>query len=83
MVIAVGFLAWFAVSTFKLWSSGQSETPVLDLALARAASIVIVLLLLHSAMDYPLRTAALSVLFAIACAYLIVPRKNETDLQMP
>ena len=75
MVIAVGFLAWFAVSTFKLWSSGQSETPVLDLALARAASIVIVLLLLHSTMDYPLRTAALSVLFAIACAYLISPRR--------
>ena len=76
MVIAVGFLAWFAVSSFRLWSSGQPEGPVLDLALAQAASIVIGLLLLHSAADYPLRTAALSVLFAIACAYLI-PRAHQ------
>ena len=76
IVLAVGFLAWFAASTFRLWSSGQPDGPVLDLALARAASIVIGLLLLHSAMDYPLRTAALSVLFAIACAYLI-PRAQH------
>ena len=40
-------------------------------------SIVIVLLLLHSAVDFPLRTAALTVLFAIACAYLIPGRKID------
>ena len=77
IVIAVGFLAWLAASTFRLWSRGHQETPVLDRALAQAAPIVIVLLLLHSAMDYPLRTAALSVLFAIACGYLIPRRRIE------
>ena len=56
---------------------GQPEARVLDLALARAAPIVIVLLLLHSVVDYPLRTAALSVLFAIACAYLIPGRRID------
>jgi O-antigen ligase len=71
VLIAVGFLTWLAASIFKLWSRGQQETRVLDLALAQAAPIVIVLLLLHSAADYPLRTAALSVMFAIACAYLM------------
>ena len=76
IVLAVGFLAWLAASTFRLWSSGQPEAPVLDLALAQAASIVIVLLLLHSVVDYPLRTAALSVLFAMACAYLIPRAQN-------
>jgi O-Antigen ligase len=77
IVLAAGFLAWFAVSTVRLWSRGEPEGRVLDLALAQAASIVIVLLLVHSALDYPLRTAALSVVFAIACAYLVPGRKIE------
>jgi O-antigen ligase len=79
IILAIGFLAWFASATFRLWRSGgqHPEAPVLDLALAQAASIVIVLLLLHSVVDYPLRIPALSVLFAMACAFLIPPRRNE------
>jgi hypothetical protein len=71
IVLALCFLAWLATSTFRLWSSDQPKKPVLDLALARAAPIVIVLLLLHSVVDFPLRITALSVLFGIACACLI------------
>jgi len=71
IVLAAGFLAWLAASTVKVWRNSQARVPVLDVALERAASIVIVLLLLHSVVDYPLRTAALSVLLAMACAYLI------------
>ena len=82
IVLAVGFLAWLTASTFKLWSTGQPEARVLDLALARAAPIVIVLLLLHSVVDYPLRTAALSVLFAIACAYLIPRRRIDHSAEI-
>jgi hypothetical protein len=69
------FLTWFGVSTFGLWGSSQPDAPMLDLALAQAAPIVIVLLLLHSVLDFPLRMTALSVLFAMACAYLI-PRRR-------
>jgi O-antigen ligase len=82
IVVMTGFLAWFATSTFRLWSSSQSEGPILDIALAQAASIVIVLLLLHSVVDYPLRIPTLSVLFAMACAYLIPPRKIEYAAEM-
>jgi O-antigen ligase len=83
IVLAVGFLAWFAASSFRLWSSnGEPQAPVLDLALARAALMVIALLLLHSAVDYPLRTEAVMVLFAIACAYLI-PRRGTQATQIP
>ncbi|HET7377259.1 MAG TPA: O-antigen ligase family protein [Anaerolineae bacterium] len=81
IVLAVGFLAWLAASTFRLWRRGEPEARVLDLALAQAASIVIVLLLVHSALDYPLRTAAISVLFAIACGYLIPRRKIENSAE--
>jgi hypothetical protein len=82
IVLMIGFLTWFGVSTFGLWSSGQPEERVLDLVLAQAASIVIVLLLLHSVVDYPLRIPTLSVLFAMACAYLIPQRKIEYAAEM-
>jgi O-antigen ligase len=82
IVLALGFLAWFAASTLRLWRRGPSEASVLDLALAQAASMVIVLLLLHSVVDYPLRIPALSVLFAMACAYLIPVRAIEAGPEM-
>jgi len=75
IVLVGGFLAWLVASLFRVWKSGEPEAPILDLALAQAASISIVLLLLHSAIDFPLRIATVTVLFAIACAYLIPKRK--------
>jgi O-antigen ligase len=83
IILLLGFLAWFGIATLRLWSRDQPEAPVLDLALAQAASIVIVLLLLHSVVDYPLRTPTLSVLFAMACAFLIPRRRIEQDGQIP
>jgi O-antigen ligase len=82
IILVLGFLAWFGVATFRCWSGGQPEAPVLDLALTQAASIVTVLLLLHSVVDYPLRTPTLSVLFAMACAFLILPRRIERSAQL-
>jgi O-antigen ligase len=82
IVLMIVFLTWFGVSTFGLWGSSQPVAPVLDLALAQAASIVIVLLLFHSVLEFPLRMPALSVLFAIACAYLIPTRNIKDGAQM-
>jgi len=82
IILTLGFLVWFTASTFRQWGSGQSEGPILDLVLAQAASIVVVLLLLHSLVDYPLRIPALSVLFAIACAYLIPRHRIEHATEM-
>jgi len=78
IALVLGFLAWLTFSTYRWWSSGQQQGPVLDLALARAAPIVIILLLLHSVVDYPLRIPTVLVLFAMACAYLI-PRRRIKD----
>jgi len=77
IVLMIGFLAWLIASIFRLWKNGEPEGPVLDLVLAQAASVVVVLLLLHSIVDFPLRIAAVTVLFAIACAYMIPGRKIE------
>jgi O-antigen ligase len=83
IVLAAGFLAWLAASTIQLWRNGHPRVSVLDVALPRAASIVIVLLLLHSAVDYPLRTVTLSVLFAMACAFLIPRNRIDHNAGIP
>ncbi len=62
------FLAWFITAGLRAWRSGEGDD------LARAATIIIALLLVHSLVDYPLRTAAMSVLFAFACGCLIKPQ---------
>lgn len=69
--LAVAFLAWCISASYSVWRSGNPGAKALDTALARAATIVIALLILHSVVDYPLRTAALSTLFGIACALLL------------
>jgi len=47
--------------------------PVLQpgVALARAGGVVVLLVMAHSIVDYPLRTEAIGCLFALACAFLV------------
>jgi len=73
----VVFFAWFGRASFQVWRPGQSGADTLDSALARAGSIVVVVLLLHSIVDYPLRTTGMMVVFALACALLIDPSKSR------
>ena len=61
-----GFAVWFTTRTIGAWRRRRGGSA----DLAAAASLTILLLLAHSAVDYPLRTEALAVLFAFACAAL-------------
>jgi O-antigen ligase len=72
------FFVWFGRSSFQIWRPGKTGADALDTALARAGSIVVVLLLLHSIVDYPLRTTAMMVVFALACALLIDSKDPTT-----
>jgi O-antigen ligase len=65
--IFVAFLLWFLPATARAWRSG--------LPLAQAASAAIVLLMAQSAVDYPLRTESLAVLFAFCCGLLAGMRR--------
>jgi O-antigen ligase len=67
------FLVWLVLRSLAVWRQWSEQTPPIDASLARAASVVIALLLAHSLLDYPLRTATLMALFAFACALLIEP----------
>jgi O-antigen ligase len=61
-----GFLLWFLFFAYVAWTDERCSN-----ANARAASVAILLLLAHSAVDYPLRTGAMSMVFALSCALLV------------
>ena len=66
--LAAAFLVWFAGRSWAAWRAG-GDAP------ARAASVGIALVLIHSLVDYPLRTAAIAALFGMMCALLVPPEK--------
>jgi O-antigen ligase len=73
IVLFGAFAFWFALRTMQVWRRVGEKNYELDNSLARAATIVIVLLLAHSFVDYPLRTDAMMTVFAFSCALLVEP----------
>jgi hypothetical protein len=71
-----GFSAWLIAAALRVWRRDNREGSMTDRALARAASLIIILLALHSFVDFPLRTSALMAVFALACAMLIPALRN-------
>jgi O-antigen ligase len=67
LACVVLFLGWFVPRAWKLWAGARRQSIQL------AASMVIGVELLHSLVDYPLRTAAMSSVMAIACVLLVRP----------
>lgn len=67
------FLAWFARAGVRVWRRGLPGAGHEDNLLGCAAALVLLLLLAHSAVDYPLRTTALMAVFASAVAMMIEP----------
>jgi O-antigen ligase len=70
-VALLGFLAWFLRAGGGAWSRKSGGGAERDLA--RAGAVVVAVMMLHSLVDYPLRTTSLAVLFAFACGLLVSP----------
>ncbi|WP_129793658.1 O-antigen ligase [Sphingosinicella sp. CPCC 101087] len=70
LLLLATFLFWYVRGLKLSWSATES-------ALGRAGSIAIVAVLLHSLVDYPVRTAAIAA-FCALCLGLMVPAP-ETD----
>ena len=68
LVLMVLFLWWWARQAIHLWR--MREPP----PFSRAASIACAVLLAHSFVDFPMRTAALSTVFAMALGIMLAPR---------
>lgn len=69
------FGVWIVRRATSLWSEHSGVIGGVDLGLARAASVAVLLLLAHSSVDYPLRTTAMMTVAAVALAFLIKPAK--------
>jgi len=68
-ILIIAGLICCALRARTLWATAGDAEPI-DRNLARAATLVIALLLLHSLVDYPLRTASLATLAAFSAALM-------------
>lgn len=79
ILLMVLFLACWAAAAWRAWDSREARP------FARAAAIASAAVLAHSLVDYPLRTAAVSALFAMCLALLTdrgaPPRDEEGQLR--
>jgi O-antigen ligase len=79
IILMLLFLAWWVFACLAVWRKGQGGP------WARAASIASAAILVHSLVDFPLRTAAISTCFAMCLALLAdrrVPlRQDAKDLR--
>ncbi len=66
VVLIFGFIIWWGRQTVRAWRASFEGAD-----LGRAGSVVVLVVLLHSFVDYPIRTSAIAALFAIACALMI------------
>lgn len=74
IALIVVFLFWFARRSWKAWRTPPSAGSDLH----RAASVAIGVVLLHSFVDYPLRTETIAVVFAMCCGLLeLVSRSSD------
>lgn len=74
--LIVTFLIWFGRRAWTAWSASVSTQRDLQ----RAATIAIGVVLLHSAVDYPLRTAMLATVFALCCGLLELVGRSDAAL---
>jgi O-antigen ligase len=79
ILLMIAFLAWWVRAVSKAWRRADSGV------WARAASIASGVILLHSLVDFPLRTAAIGAVFAMCLALLTerraVPIAAKGDLR--
>jgi O-antigen ligase len=76
------FLTWLVWRSHAVWSQLEANENPTQSLLLRASTLIVVLLLAHSLVDYPLRTTALSTIFAVFCGFLAEP-VPAPDLDAP
>jgi O-antigen ligase len=67
--LIAGFLAWWVTASWKRMVDRRGRGAALSLA----GSMIVGMMLIHSLVDYPLRTPALAALFALACGLIVEP----------
>jgi O-antigen ligase len=71
IALMAAFAAWFVSRAIRIWRYAAVGANEFDRSLARAATIAVALIVIHSFLDYPLRTAAMTAVFAFACGLMV------------
>jgi hypothetical protein len=79
IVVAAGIGVTLLFGIAQAWWRPAAGAQPIDRALARAASGVILLRLVHSVVDYPLRTGAMMAILALASGLLFPPPQHGTS----
>jgi O-antigen ligase len=69
LVVLLLFLAWWGRASWRAWTAPEADP------YARAAAIASAAILVHSLVDFPLRTAAISTCFAMCLALITEHRR--------
>lgn len=69
-ILILSFLAWWANAFWRAWNGGDGNS------YARAGSIASAAILFHSLVDFPLRTAAIAVTFAMCLGLMTGGRRQ-------
>ena len=70
LILVALFLFWWGRRLVAIWRSPNVDH------FARAATIASAAILAHSLVDYPLRTSAISAVFAMCLALMVQPRRG-------
>ncbi len=79
VALIAAYFVWYFVRFWAIWLARDDRGTSSQRLLASAASLSIALLLLHSLLDYPLRTITLMVCFAVASAFMIEPPPESEE----
>lgn len=71
--LLVAIAAWLIARAVAVWRNDLPRADQIDHAVARAASLAVLLIAAHSLFDYPLRTGAMSAVLAVCCALMMTP----------
>ena len=71
LVLLLVFLVWWVIRSVRIWRSPLSSN------LAKSATIASAAILAHSAVDFPIRTAAIAAVFAASVGLMAEPLRHR------
>ena len=69
LALLVAFAAWWLRASLLVWRAATRD------AFSEAATVVTAIVILHEVVDYPIRTAAIGVIFGLCCGIMARPRR--------
>lgn len=76
LLLILAFLLWWGRRSYQVWTRDFEGA-----ALARSGSVIIGIVLAHSIVDYPIRTAAIVAVFAFGCALMVPPLARRSSAE--